>query len=385
MKKITSILVLFVLVFTMAMPAMAADKMSAISITLTKIDGDGATVTDKMGRELSLKDGARIVSGYTITTDSKTTVYLALDNKTSIAIEKNSVVTINKKGSKNEVYLESGEIAANVSEKLAGSEELNIATSNMVMGVRGTTVSVTKRITRTVDENGNAVDSTVTKGVVYTGETEIKAVGETLPVSGGFMIVIGEVQSEGEDGDEPSTETEVVTLMIDSEDVSSSIADFVENDSELSEEIANRLNITTGELDELLGDLATALEEAEAEKAAAADDLKKTAEDEKTVANVNRDTPPADDDDTPAPIPTPTPMTQEQFDSLLATYSQSGGTIDLAGATVGLSSNVNIAAGKNVTISGGTLEVTESRTVTGSLTLDCTVNLAENVTMTYGS
>ncbi len=232
MRKLLSMLLAIVLMMSMTSTAFAATKMEGIIITLEKLDGDGATITNKVGKELALKEGARIVTGYTIKTDDKTVVYLSLDSKTSVVIERNSSVTIQKKGSKNEIYINAGEVAANVSEKLEGSEELNIATSNMVMGVRGTSVSVSQL------PMTNGTSST--RAVVYTGLAVVTPAGGT-PVdfpSGRKVTVVNT-------GDGTNANTfEAIFDDLGSDDISPALARITEVTEGLAESIAQNLNLS---------------------------------------------------------------------------------------------------------------------------------------------
>ncbi len=202
-KQFSRVFLIISIIFALTIPAFAETKMEAVSIVVTQLDGEGGVLVDKMGRELELKVGMRVVSGSTITTDATTVAHLSLDSKSVLTIGKSSEVDIEKKGSKNDIYLVSGEVAVNVSEKLEGSEELNIATSNMVMGVRGTVASMSKR--ENEDGNGN-----VTKGVLYRGVIEIDTAEGTEKLDAGNMVIIGERQLA--DGDGVDISQEIIPL-----------------------------------------------------------------------------------------------------------------------------------------------------------------------------
>ncbi len=374
MKKILSIALSFMMLLSLAVPAFAASKMEAVTITLASIDGDGATITDKMGRNLNLRDGSRIVSGYTITTDSSTVVYLSLDSKTAVTIEKSTTVTIQKKGSKNEIFVESGNVGVNVTEKLEGSEELNIATSNMVMGVRGTLVGV-------------SVTEEVTKATVYTGSTQVETLGNALDLDAGFMLIIGGTEA-GDDNAPTGEQPEDAPILqpITREDVNAAVAQMLDTDDALSEEVAAILDLPIEEFNDVVDELIESYNNFVAEQQTLADEAKSAADSEgKTSFVPAQNLEDEHDDEVPSgPIIAPNELTTFTQAAVDAMFAQHSDVIINSNAT--FSENITIPANSSGAINvlrvgnGATVTFEQGITAPETTALDIsgTVNLNGN-------
>lgn len=137
----------FVLVIAMVLGSVSVvfgasgtKKGTATTITLEKYTGS-VTITNASGKEVKPREGAKLYSGYTIKTGKKSSANLLLDDKSALLIESSSKVQLNKSGKKIAVMLMSGTVL-DVSEKLAKDQTLDIYTTNMVTGVRGTVPEV---------------------------------------------------------------------------------------------------------------------------------------------------------------------------------------------------------------------------------------------------
>lgn len=118
-----------------ALPAGAAETASAIQVTKTQ---GTVAVANSRGRDLSLRDNMRLYNGYQVTTEKSSYAWLNLDDAKLAKQDAASVVEVRKSGKKLELLVSSGSLYFNVTEPLASDETLNIRTSNMVTGVRGT-------------------------------------------------------------------------------------------------------------------------------------------------------------------------------------------------------------------------------------------------------
>lgn len=177
-KRILPLLLALCLTLGPAAPAAAAE--SAAAIRLSKTTGT-VKVSKSSGKSLSLLSNMRLYNGYHVTTSAKSYAWLNLDDTKLIKEDASSEVEVRKNGKKLEVNICSGNVFFDVSEKLEDDESLNISTSTMIVGIRGTAGYVeieNSGSTRVTILEGRTL-CTVTDPV--TGETKVETLrgGET--------------------------------------------------------------------------------------------------------------------------------------------------------------------------------------------------------------
>ena len=151
MKKTLSIVMTLLLLWSLALPAAAAETATAATLCLEKAEGT-VKVTNASGRSVSVTDGMRLYSGYTITTEKSSYAYVNLDSTKAVKLDASSKAEVQKSGKKLELNAVSGSLFFNVTAPVDKDESLNIRTSTMVTGVRGTSgwVVVVDRFTSRV-------------------------------------------------------------------------------------------------------------------------------------------------------------------------------------------------------------------------------------------
>ena len=149
MKKAVSILMALLLLWSLALPAAAAE--TAATLRLEKTEGT-VKVSNASGKSVTVTDGMRLYSGYTITTEKNSYAYVSLDSTKAVKLDASSKAEVQKSGKKLELMATAGKLFFNVSAPVDKDESLNIRTSTMVTGVRGTSgwVEVTNRFTSRV-------------------------------------------------------------------------------------------------------------------------------------------------------------------------------------------------------------------------------------------
>lgn len=136
--KLTALLLTLAMAVSLAMPAAAAETASAAAVRLSKTEGT-VKISKSSGRSVSLRDNMRLYSGYHIVTSAKSYAWIDLDDTKLIKEDASSETEVRKSGKKLEVNVVSGQVFFNVAESLKEDETLNISTSTMVVGIRGTT------------------------------------------------------------------------------------------------------------------------------------------------------------------------------------------------------------------------------------------------------
>ena len=126
------------MIFT-GMNSSPVDAATAKGTTL-RLEATEGTVTLKnaQGTAKSIKEGMKLYKGDVTTTAAKSYAYISLDSSKAVKMDENSSVSIKQNGTENEVFLSEGNLLFNVTVPLKKTESLNIRTSTMVTGVRGT-------------------------------------------------------------------------------------------------------------------------------------------------------------------------------------------------------------------------------------------------------
>lgn len=138
-KSFLSLALVLAILLTAALPAMGAETVSdaASTIQLMKTEGS-VSVTNGSGRALSVFEDMRLYNGYHAKTAEKSYAWASLDSSKLIKLDAVSEAEVRKAGKKLEVLLDSGNLYFNVSEPLEKEESLNIRTSTIIVGIRGT-------------------------------------------------------------------------------------------------------------------------------------------------------------------------------------------------------------------------------------------------------
>ncbi len=144
-KKLTALTLSFVMAFT-TLNCSPVDAATAKGTTLRLEATEGTvTLSNAQGKDKSIKDGMKLYKGDVASTAAKSYAYISLDSTKAVKMDENSAVSIKQNGTENEVFLSEGNLLFNVTVPLKKKESLNIRTSTMVTGVRGT-IGVGKRI-----------------------------------------------------------------------------------------------------------------------------------------------------------------------------------------------------------------------------------------------
>ena len=179
-QRLLSLLLAFVMLLTCA-PTAFAESTEAAMMRLMKTEGT-VSVTNGRGRSVTTRDEMRLNNGYGLTTGEASYAWINLDDAKLVKMDAVTEISIRKSGKKLDILVDSGSLFFNVSKPLEEDETLNIRTSTMAVGVRGTCgwVKVIDQWTTLLYILEGTVEVTVTDPV--TGETK------TETVKGGEMV-----------------------------------------------------------------------------------------------------------------------------------------------------------------------------------------------------
>ncbi len=206
MKRIVSLVLILALVFTFGAGSAFAAGSSAGSTTATvmKIAGfDGkVSITTEKGKDVNVSDGTKLLSGYTVKTGVASYCYISLDDAKALKLDQNTKVKIEKSGKKIEINVKSGQLFFDVDKKLSGSESMNIKTSNLTTGVRGTSGTirvVLEKVLEAIQRAGSQKSQLAnvlmpkTSMQLFSGFTDVKTgMGNAMPtgLSAGQQLAV---------------------------------------------------------------------------------------------------------------------------------------------------------------------------------------------------
>ncbi len=110
---------------------------SAATMYLRRTEGQ-VQVSDDKAQSVEPMENLGLFSGYGVGTEAESYAWVDLDSVKLTKMDQESEIAITKEGKKLEIEVKSGSLFFNVTEPLAEDETLEIRTSNMIVGIRGT-------------------------------------------------------------------------------------------------------------------------------------------------------------------------------------------------------------------------------------------------------
>ena len=177
-QRLLSLLLACVICLTCA-PTAFAESAVAASMRLMKTEGT-VSVSNSSGRTVTQTERMSLRSGYQLETAEKSYAWINLDDVKLAEMDAVTEISIRKKGKKLDILVESGSLLFKVDEPLEGDENLNIRTSTMAIGVRGTCgwVKVIDQWTSRIYILEGSVEASVSDPVSGAVKTETISAGE---------------------------------------------------------------------------------------------------------------------------------------------------------------------------------------------------------------
>lgn len=367
MKRILSIVMTLVLLWGLTMPA-AAEAAVGTTLRLEKTEGT-VTVESASGKSLSLRNGMRLYSGTKIKTSEGSYAYISLDSGKAVKLDASSESEVRKSGKKLELNLLSGELFFDVTVPLEKDESLNIRTSTMVTGVRGT--------------SGYAVvyDCYHSEIVLLEGHLTVhKALGST----GGSMVEIngGEKAIAAPLREEQNDQIQLTVESVKEESVPGFVAVEVKDDLNLQDRIDKNSPLS---VPKIIGDAQQRLEADEKQAAEAAKETQKKLDEQKKEEEKSKPDQMFESKgenvgggggggSSKPPAPSEVTLTGSINSADLAAALARANKVILDGkAELTVNENVEIPAGKTVTMQNGakgTVETDKTMAVTGTMNME---------------
>lgn len=387
MRKTVSLWMALLLVWSLMLPA-AAETAAAATLRLEKAEGTVA-VSTAAGRTVSTTDGMRLYSGYALETETASYAYVSLDSTKAVKLDASSRGEVSKSGKKLELKSVSGKLFFNVTAPVKEDESLNIRTSTMVTGVRGTAGWV------------EVVDRSVSRVHLLEGTLTVTAAEPSTGELRRTVITGGQTATAAVDGaSRPGQQTSLTVAELREEDVPAFVAVDLAKDPALQDKVAKNSplsveKIIRGAQDRLRGEQAAA----DAAERALRDQLGGSGADQ--VFPDRRDDTDSDDrdsggsSDTPVTPPSPEPPVTETVRTLddptaaklTAALNESGVTrVNVTNAGKSNRSDLSngtytVYKGQTLDLRSGTLTVGGGNTLTVEGTMVNAGGLSINGTM----
>lgn len=171
------------------------DSVSASTMRLAGTEGE-VTVTAG-GKELGILEEMKLHSGYTVKTGEKSYAGISLDSEKAAKLDALSSAQVRKQGKKLELLLNEGSLFCDVKQPLEADETLQIRTSTMITGIRGTVLYV-----KVIDEYTTMVYMLEGSASVL-GRNSVTGDTERMEISAGQCAV---VMAEGAEGSAAGSE-----------------------------------------------------------------------------------------------------------------------------------------------------------------------------------
>lgn len=236
MKKYISVLLALLMLATNALPAYAAESATATTMRLEKTEGT-VSLTNQNGTKLPIRKNSKLYSGYAMATKAASYAYIGLDDEKAVKLDESSSVTVKKSGKKLELLVGSGQLFFNVKTPLKSDESLEIRTSNMVTGIRGT-AGVIKNVSASTTEF-YLLDGTVT--ISYIG-TAMGQASEQTVTAGEHVTFTTTVAADG------TPTAAVQTKPLTETDISGFVATEIAQDSALQSKIATETTLNVSQI-----------------------------------------------------------------------------------------------------------------------------------------
>ncbi|MEG1290970.1 MAG: InlB B-repeat-containing protein, partial [Lachnospiraceae bacterium] len=231
MKKCIGVILALITLLVVIVFIITVKDTKATTMRLEKTQGT-VDVTNQKGIALPVRNDIKLYSGYGIATENTSYAYINLDDTKAVKLDESSSLTVKKKGKKLNLLVESGKLFFNVKVPLKDDESMEIQTSNMITGIRGTSGFVDG------DRFGlltGAVD------VTYIDPETGEKFTESLKAGEIFIVT----HTKAEDG---TTTVRILVRKMTPDDIPGFVAEAIAQDSELQDKITKESDLNVDEI-----------------------------------------------------------------------------------------------------------------------------------------
>lgn len=243
----------------------------AATIALTKVEGE-LELIDRRGKDVLPKENLHLFDGSIMATHKQSYAWMNLDSKRLVKLDQESQMEIRKNRKKLEITVQYGSLFFNIEKPLEKDESLDIRTSSMMVGIRGTCGWVTVE------------DETLLHVYLLKGKVECSVFDKEGNVLASEILTAGQAARLALDGDIASI---TVTKEFDIQDIPDFVMEEIEGNEELMKTIqkqeANDTDSSRSESDEMPTNANGA------DNPSATDDNQENAADQETITDQETD------------------------------------------------------------------------------------------------
>ena len=243
----------------------------AATIALTKVEGE-LELIDRRGKDVLPKENLHLFDGSIMATHKQSYAWMNLDSKRLVKLDQESQMEIRKNRKKLEIVMQYGSLFFNIEKPLEKDESLDIRTSSMMVGIRGTCGWVTVE------------DETLLHVYLLKGKVECSVFDKEGNVLASEILTAGQAARLALDGDIASI---TVTKEFDIQDIPDFVMEEIEGNEELMKTIqkqeANDTDSSRSESDEMPTNANGA------DNPSATDDNQENAADQETITDQETD------------------------------------------------------------------------------------------------
>lgn len=243
----------------------------AATIALTKVEGE-LELIDRRGKDVLPKENLHLFDGSIMATHEQSYAWMNLDSKRLVKLDQESQMEIRKNRKKLEITVQYGSLFFNIEKPLEKDESLDIRTSSMMVGIRGTCGWVTVE------------DETLLHVYLLKGKVECSVFDKEGNVLASEILTAGQAARLALDGDIASI---TVTKEFDIQDIPDFVMEEIEGNEELMKTIqkqeANDTDSSRSESDEMPTNANGA------DNPSATDDNQENAADQETITDQETD------------------------------------------------------------------------------------------------
>ena len=243
----------------------------AATIALTKVEGE-LELIDRRGKDVLPKENLHLFDGSIMATHKQSYAWMNLDSKRLVKLDQESQMEIQKNKKKLEIVMQYGSLFFNIEKPLEKDESLDIRTSSMMVGIRGTCGWVTVE------------DETLLHVYLLKGKVECSVFDKEGNVLASEILTAGQAARLVLDGDIASI---TVTKEFDIQDIPDFVMEEIEGNEELMKTIqkqeANDTDSSRSESDEMPTNANGA------DNPSATDDNQENAADQETITDQETD------------------------------------------------------------------------------------------------
>ena len=235
-KRLISVLTALILVLFVCGSA-GAESYSASTMRLLHYEGT-VEIEDVGGEPRFVMENVRFSSGEAMRTGEASLASVGLDDSKIVTLDEKSRVEFFQEGNTMRLKLTEGQLLLDVQEKLDENESLDIETSTMVVGIRGTIVFVSDQpAMESIEGTARMTTLGVLEGTAHVTYQDESGQKRTLPVEAGQKLVIPDQNGNG------LADLESASGALTAEDIHGFVREQVEADATLTERVNNASDV----------------------------------------------------------------------------------------------------------------------------------------------